>query len=257
VFAGIRGGVARLTEALVRASGATVRTGATVRELVRGPGGGWRLVIGSTHDPEMLHADAVVLATPARPTGRLLADVAPSSALCLDRIESASMAIVTMAFPAHTFPEVAGSGFLVPPVDGHAVKASTFSFAKWDWVRAAGASGEDGLLVLRCSLGRHREEQVLQRTDDELVEVAAGDLTDALGSSVRPVDAHVQRWGGALPQYAVGHLDRVATIRAGLESLSGLAVCGSTYDGVGIPACIASAEKAAAKIVADLATMDP
>ena len=111
--------------------------------------------------------------------------------------------------------------------------------------------------MLRCSLGRHREEQTLQRTDDELVEVAVADLTDAIGLSVRPVDAHVQRWGGALPQYAVGHLDRVATIRRGLEPLSGLAVCGSAYDGVGIPACIASADLAAAKVVADLATMDP
>ena len=257
VFAGIRGGVARLVEALVRAAAVTVRTGATVRELAGRPGGGWNVVVGSTHDPELLQADAVVLATPARPTARLLADVAPTSALCLDRIEAASMAIVTMAFPAPAFPAVAGSGFLVPPVDGRAVKASTFSFAKWDWVRAAGASAEDELLVLRCSLGRHREEQALQRTDDELVEVAVGDLTDAIGLSVRPVDAHVQRWGGALPQYAVGHLDRVATIRRGLEPLSGLAVCGSAYDGVGIPACIASADVAAAKVVADLATMDP
>ena len=73
----------------------------------------------------------------------------------------------------------------------------------------------DGPVVLRCSLGRHREEQTLQRTDEELVEVALADLTDAIGLSVRPVDTHVQRWGGALPQYAVGHLDRVATIREG------------------------------------------
>jgi oxygen-dependent protoporphyrinogen oxidase len=72
---------------------------------------------------------------------------------------------------------------------------------------------------------------------------------------VRPVDVHVQRWGGALPQYAVGHLDRVATVRRELEGLRGLAVCGSTYDGVGIPACIASAHLAAAKVLGDLATM--
>jgi oxygen-dependent protoporphyrinogen oxidase len=74
---------------------------------------------------------------------------------------------------------------------------------------------------------------------------------------VRPVDSHVQRWGGALPQYAVGHLDRVATVRHELEKLAGLAVCGSAYDGVGIPACIASAQMAAAKVVRDLATMEP
>jgi oxygen-dependent protoporphyrinogen oxidase len=257
VFAGLRGGVGRLPDQLVRASGATVRTGATVREIARRPEGGWTLVIGPTRDPEAFAADAVVLATPARATGRLLAEVAPSSALALDRIEYASMAIVTMAFPAGALPAVPGSGFLVPPVDGRAVKASTFSFAKWDWVREAGAGASDPVVVLRCSLGRHREEQLLQRTDEELVELALQDLTDAIGLSVRPVDAHVQRWGGALPQYAVGHLDRVATVRQELEGLPGLAVCGSAYDGVGIPACIASAHLAAAKVAGDLATMEP
>jgi oxygen-dependent protoporphyrinogen oxidase len=257
VFAGLRGGVGRLPQALSEASGANVRTGATVRDLAGRPGGGWDLVVGPARDPEVVQADAVVLATPARATARLLSDVAPTSALALARIEYASVAIVTLAVPARAFPEVAGSGFLVPPVDGRAVKAATFSFAKWDWVREAGSSDTDPVLVLRCSLGRHREEQVLQRTDEELVDLALDDLTDAIGLSVRPLDTHVQRWGGALPQYAVGHLARVSTVRHDLERLTGLAVCGSAYDGIGIPACIASAHLAAAKVVADLATMDP
>jgi oxygen-dependent protoporphyrinogen oxidase len=160
---------------------------------------------------------------------------------------------VTLAFPARAFPRVAGSGFLVPPVEGRAVKASTFSFAKWDWVREAGAIAGEEMLLLRCSLGRHREEETLQVGDEELVEIALHDLTDAIGLSVRPADSHVQRWGGALPQYAVGHLDRIASVRRELVTLPGLAVCGSAYDGVGIPACIASAHAAAAKILADLA----
>ena len=154
VFAGIRGGVGRLPGALAETSGATVRTGATVRDLARRPDGGWNLVVGSTRDPEIVQADAVVLATPARATARLLSDVAPTAALTLARIEYASMAIVTMAFPARAFPQVRGSGFLVPPVDGRSVKASTFSFAKWDWVRQAGRGrrGEE-MLVMRCSIG--------------------------------------------------------------------------------------------------------
>ena len=138
VFAGIRGGVGRLPTALAETSGATVRTGATVRDLARRTEGGWNLVVGSTRDPEIVQADAVVLATPARATARLLSDVTPAAALTLARIDYASMAIVTMAFPARAFPHVRGSGFLVPPVDGRSVKASTFSFAKWDWVRQAG-----------------------------------------------------------------------------------------------------------------------
>ena len=255
VFAGLVDGVGRLTAAVARASGAVVRTGATVRELARRPDGGWSLVVGSTREPELVEADAVVLATPARPTARLLEGMAPGAARALGEVESASMAIVTLAVPAPAFPEVVGSGFLVPPVEGRAVKASTFSFAKWAWVREAGAASDEPVVVLRCSLGRHREEQTLQRSDEELVDLALADLADAIGLQVRPVDVHVQRWGGALPQYAVGHLDRVATVRRELEGLPGLAVCGSAYDGVGIPACIASAHLAAAKVLGDLATM--
>ncbi len=105
---------------------------------------------------------------------------------------------------------------------------------------------------MRCSLGRHREEATLQVSDDELVEVVLHDLADAIGLSVRPAETHVQRWGGALPQYAVGHLPRIASVRAEVAALPGLAVCGSAYDGVGIPACIASAHLAATKILTDL-----
>ena len=250
VFAGIRGGVGRLPAAV--AAGLDVRTGATVRDLARAADGGWNLVVGSTRDPEVVHADAVVLATPARPTGRLLSDVVPHAALELARIEYASMAVVTLAFRAADLPEVTGSGFLVPPVDGRSIKAATFSFAKWDWVREAGRAADD-VLLLRTSLGRHHEEAVLQRSDEEVVALALADLAEAVGVHAAPVDAHVQRWGGALPQYAVGHLDRVATIRSAVASVPGLAVCGAAYDGLGIPACIASAQLAATQVLSALA----
>lgn len=239
MFAGVRGGVGRLPHAVAQASGATIETSAAVRDLARRPDGGWNLVVGSTREPRVLRADAVVLATPARATSRLLSDVAPGAALELARIEYASVAVVTMAFPARDFPKVEGSGFLVPPVDKHRIKASTFSFAKWDWVREAGA--DDDLLVLRCSLGRHREEHTLQVEDEELVDRSVEDLSQAVGLSVRPVAAHIQRWGGGLPQYAVGHLERIARVRAEVARQPGLALCGAAYDGLGIPACIASA----------------
>jgi oxygen-dependent protoporphyrinogen oxidase len=159
--------------------------------------------------------------------------------------------VITLAFSARDLPATVGSGFLVPPVDGHAVKGATYSFAKWPWVAEAG--GET--LLLRCSIGRHREEHVLQVADEELVDLALRDLADAIGLSVRPVDAHVQRWGGGLPQYAVGHVARVAAVRRALAVVPGLAVCGAAYDGVGIPACIASAHRAVDKVLAE--TLEP
>ena len=157
LFAGLSGGLGQLPAAVVAAAELDVRTDATVRELVRFPEGGWRLVFGSTRDAQDLHADAVILATPAHPTGRLLSDVAPGAAMELSRFEYASMAIITLAFRARDFPETQGSGFLVPPIDDRVVKASTYSFAKWDWVREAGARRRpgDALLDRPASRGAH------------------------------------------------------------------------------------------------------
>ena len=255
VFAGLVGGLGRLPQAVAEHSGAQVRTNATVRDLARRTGGGWNLVVGSAHDPELVQADAVVLATPAAATARLLSDVAPDAALELAQVEYASMAIITMAFRRRDFPSTSGSGFLVPPVDRRAVKAATYSFAKWRWVAEAGKgadSGED-LLVMRCSVGRHREEQVLQVEDERLVQAALEELSDAIGLSVRPVDWHVQRWGGGLPQYAVGHVDRVRQVRLSVAKAGPVAVCGAAYDGLGLPACIASAEAAVTQVLDALA----
>ena len=238
VFAGITGGVGSLPEAL--AARVPHRTDAVVRELRRA-GEGWDLTLGSTRMPEVLHADRVVVAVPAAPAARLLAEVASSAAEQLAAIEYASMAVVTHAFRAEdlgAFADVGVTGFLVPPREGRAIKASTYSFAKWGWVRSVG----DGLLLLRTSAGRHREERTLQVDDDTLVAESLRELSALAGIDAAPVDSHVQRWGGGLPQYAVGHLDRVGAIRAGLPP--GISVCGAAYDGVGIPAVVASARRA-------------
>jgi protoporphyrinogen/coproporphyrinogen III oxidase len=242
VFAGIPGGMARLAETL--ADGLDVRTGAPVTELRR-TSGGFEARCARTSTT----GEAVVLATPAAPTARLLAELAPDAARELADIEYASMAVVTLAFRAADVPRLAGttaSGFLVPPVDGRRIKASTFSFAKWGWVREAG----NGLILVRTSLGRHREAASLRATDDELVAASLRDLAEATGLDASPVDTHVQRWGGGLPQYALGHLDRVARIRAEVARMQGLALAGAAYEGVGIPAVIASGHRAAAEIVA-------
>lgn len=258
VFAGIPGGMGGLTDTL--AAELDVRTGQTVRAVTRTPGG-FELTLGPASAPELVACDALVLATPAAPTARLLAELAPVAATELAAVESASMAVVTFAFRAQdvgVLEETRSSGFLVPPVDGRRIKASTFSFAKWGWVRAAGA--DRGLVHLRTSLGRHREEIALQATDDELVAASLADLTDATGLTATPVDVHVQRWGGGLPQYAVGHLDRVARIRADVARVPGLAVCGAAYDGVGIAAVVESAHRAARALTGALAgrgTMEP
>ena len=250
VFSSLAGGLGTLPPALAAASGAQLRTGAMVRELAPSPHG-WRLTVGSAHDPQWLDADAVILALPARPASRLLAGVpgAAAAAAALGEISYASMAVVTLAYPRAAFPQLPEtSGYLVPAVDGHPVKAVTFSSVKWPRLQQRAAD----LIFVRCSVGRIGEEQVLQRDDAELAELAAADLAAATGVHGAPAASLVTRWGGALPQYTVGHLDRVARIQASLATQPGLAACGAAYAGVGIPACIATAQSAVDQVVAEL-----
>jgi oxygen-dependent protoporphyrinogen oxidase len=251
VFAGIRGGVGRLPQAIAGSTRARIRTGATVRELRHSPDGRWSVVVGSTTDAEAIQADAVVLATPAAPTARLLAEVAAAAAIQLRRIEYASMAVVTLAYPSAVVGDrLAGSGFLVPPVDGRAVKAATFSASKWRWLGELGE--QQSVTLLRASIGRHGDEQILQRDDAELVELAGGELEEAVGLRGPLVDAQVTRWGGALPQYTVGHAGRVERIRAAVTQVDRLEVCGAAYEGIGIAACVADGQRAATRVVAEL-----
>jgi oxygen-dependent protoporphyrinogen oxidase len=161
------------------------------------------------------------------------------------------MAIVTLAYPKSAFPQPpAGSGYLVPPVEGRPVKAVTFSTTKWPHL----AEADRDLIIVRCSIGRLGEEQVLQRDDAELVALAMNEMTDVMGVRGLPRDTRVTRWGGSLPQYNVGHLDRVARIRAAVAPQPGLALCGAAYDGLGVPACIGTGRTAAARILDHLTT---
>lgn len=246
VFTTLAAGLGTLPEALARASGAQVRTKATVRELAR-TAHGWRLTVGPTISAEFVDADAVILALPARPASRLVGQVHGAAPVAADlaAIEYASMAIVTLAYPVSAFGQpLTGSGYLVPAVDGRPVKAATFSTVKWPHLTKSQLSAGP-VHVVRCSVGRIGEEAVLQREDADLVRLATADFAMATGVAGAPVDARVTRWGGGLPQYTVGHLGRVARIRAGVAALRGLAVCGAAYDGIGVPACIASARLAA------------
>jgi oxygen-dependent protoporphyrinogen oxidase len=249
VFAGLPGGVARIAEALAAAvveHGGVVRLRSTVRSLERARDG-WRLVVGSAAAPTAVEADAVVIAVPAAPAARLLSSDLPAAAAELSGIEYASMAIVTMAFRPSAFEKpLSGSGFLVPAVEGRLIKAATFSSVKWGWY-------PDDVVMVRCSVGRRGEAASLQRSDEELIDGARADLALMAGLSGTPTDALVTRWGGALPQYAVGHLERVARIKAAVSAVDRLAVCGAAYDGVGIPACVGSGQAAATRVLRGLA----
>ncbi|MEU6197649.1 protoporphyrinogen oxidase [Streptomyces sp. NPDC047061] len=273
VFMGIAGGVGTLPLAVaesVRARGGEIVTGAPVTELrrVRADGAGaadrdgsraavgsgavdadgsrtaWRVVAGD----RVLHADALVVAVPAPVAAGLLRAEAPAAAAELSAVEYASMALVTLAYRRADLALPEGSGFLVPPVDGRTIKASTFASQKWGWI----ADEDPDVVVLRTSVGRYGETEVLGREDAALVDVSRHDLHAATGLDAAPVATRVTRWTDGLPQYPVGHHARVARVREQVAKLPGLAVCGAQYDGVGIPACIASAYAAVDQLAGDL-----
>ena len=241
VFASVHGGLSRFVAAVAESAAARVRLNQTVRVLTR-TAGTWRLTAGPTIDAEPVDADAVVLAVPAAPAARLLDGVDRTAAAQVGRLEYASVALVTLALPAGArLPEL--SGFLVPAAQGFAVKAATFFSAKWP------GGGDD--VLIRASLGRRGEESTLQHTDDGLVAIVRDELPRLIGQPVpEPLAARVNRWGGGLPQYGVGHPDRVAAVRAVLPST--VALAGAAYDGVGIAACVRSGQAAATAVWAAL-----
>lgn len=266
-FRGIVGGVGRLPEVVAArlvSAGVQLRMDTTVRAVQRRPNG-WRLVTGPAIDPTVLDADAVILAVPPVAAARLLRDVAADAADALARIDHASVAVVQLAFPRQDTPNLpelspipdrtspfpALSGLLVPTTAGRAVKSITYSDVKWHWVAQRARAA--GVRVLRVNLGRAGDNSVLARPDDELVELVAADLEHLLGITAPPRDVLVARWAGALPQYRVGHRDEVRRIREAMDLVPGLDIAGAAFDGVGIAACIGSANEAARRILTDLA----
>jgi oxygen-dependent protoporphyrinogen oxidase len=196
---------------------------------------GWRLV---DDEGTGWQADAVLLAVPAPRLARIVADVAPRSAAAARRIEVASTALVALALPGGT-PLPERSGVLVASAERLRAKAITLSSRKW------GRRGN--VELVRLSFGRYGDEMARSVGDDDLLSWAAEDLEEVFGITNEPVDCRVHRWIDAMPQYGPGHGDLVAELRAGLPQ--SLAVAGAYLDGIGVPACIAAATRAAASLV--------
>ena len=252
VFAGLRGGLSTLVTALtteLEQAGARLRTATTVRQLER-TADGFRLTVGPAPAPETIVVDGVLLALPAGPAGRLLGDLA-GTAPELAAVPYASVAVVTLVVRGLG---ERGSGVLVPPAERPTIKALTYSGTKWAWVaEAAAATWGADVEVVRASLGRAGDAAVLQRDDAALLAQTFAEARTIPGwAGAELVTGAVTRWGGALPQYRVGHRDLVTRLRSDLAAVPGLAVAGAALDGVGIAACLGSANAAVAKITADL-----
>jgi protoporphyrinogen/coproporphyrinogen III oxidase len=189
-------------------------------------------------------ADAVILAVPAPRLAALLEashGLAPRTCAAASRVASASSVVVALAVPGDTpLPEC--SGVLVASGERLRAKAITLSSRKW------GLPGD--VQFLRLSFGRAGEgprDSAVSASDQELLAWAVGDLATVFGFDVEILDARIQRWIDAMPQYGPGHAEVVAELRAGLPPT--LAVAGSYLDGIGVPACIGAAGRAAERVI--------
>ncbi len=244
LFWSLRGGMASLVRTLascLRDRGVDIRLSAPADRIDRAVDG-WTVRAAE----EALGAHAVVLATPAAATARLLRPHDDEAAGLLDAIDYASVVVVTFRVGADDVPPSRhGTGFLVPRRSSHkggdawAVTACTYLDAKWPQL------ARDGEVLLRASLGRIDDRRPGEWSDDEVVERAWEELGLLMGVRGAALQAIVVRHPAALPQYRVHHLLRTAGVEAATARLGGLAVAGAAYHGVGIPACIASGRAAA------------
>jgi len=243
-FMTLHGGLVELVDALAeRLDSVDVRTSATVARIGPPAAGRHRVTLA---DGEEILADHVVVAVPAFAAAKLLHAASPRAAAELREIDYAAVATVALAYDpgAVTLPAGA-SGFLVPPLRPRTVTASTWSSAKW-------AHLGGGPVLIKCAVGNAGAPDTLDVPDDELLVRVRADLEAAVGVRAEPLEAQVVRFGPALPQYRVGHGERVARIDAALAALPGVHLAGAAYRGVGVAACIGDGAAAAQRVAAAL-----
>ena len=241
-FVTLRGGLSELVRALTgRLSAVNVCVGHRVQAIrARGEGAGYDVLL---EGGPPLAADALVLATPAFDGARLLDPLDGSLAELMRGIPYASTATVTLGYRREGFShDLDGYGFVVPRVERRILLASTWSSSKWDY------RAPDGSALIRSYIGGAGREAVLERPDDEIVALVRGELRAIMGVAEEPVLAKVYRWPRAMPQYLVGHLDRLAAIEERLTRLPGVFAAGAAYRGVGIPDCIRDGLGAAERV---------
>lgn len=238
MFLRLRGGLRRLVDALAAALGPErLRLGVPVSAVER-VREGYRILA----DGGALEADAVVLACPAFTAAELLAPLAPTAAPLLEAIPYVSTAVVLLVYPEGTGPALPNSSGFVVPRGKLAITAATFVSRKWP------EEGFGDRAVVRCFVGATGSEDLVDQPDEDIVEGVGRQLAAIVDLPDRPEAARVIRWPRAMPQYEVGHLERVDEVERDLPP--GLYVVGQAYRGAGIPDCVRQANELASRITA-------
>jgi oxygen-dependent protoporphyrinogen oxidase len=237
-FLTFREGTAELIRALEeRLTGIAILRGSGA-EFVRRRGKSYHVELAGGAKCE---ADALIFATPAHETARLVAPLDSGIQELLGLIPFASTVVIHLAYRnADIAHPLDGYGYLIPSVENSDLVACTWTSRKWE------GRAPDDRLLLRLMAGRFGRRDLLGRSDEELFGLARGELSATLGITAEPLLQRLHRWDLGMPQYTVGHLRRVEAITARAADFPGLFLAGSSYGGVGIPQCVESGTRAAA-----------
>ncbi len=206
---------------------------------------GSQLAVGFEDGRESLLADAVVLATPAAVSARLVGRDWPELEAALETVGSAPSIVGCFGYRRDVTAGRSGTGVLIPPAASRNLLACT-----WVHQKFPGRCPENGSQI-RCFIGSRTASRLLSQSDAHLTGVMEEDLTGLLGVGVKADQSRIYRWPYGLPQYSVGHFSRLETIRAVTGRGSGLHCVGNYLDGVGVSDCIRHAEEAAAKLAGE------
>lgn len=240
LFTAPRNGMQQLVDALAaRLPAGTVRLNAPVERIEHPSGAGWRVDAGGGVQP----FDALIVAAPAPVAATLLAPVDATLAAMLKQIEYAGSAVAVAGYRREQIAHpLDGFGCVVPETERRGILAISFSSNKFPG-RAA-----DDRVLLRVFFGGALHAEQNDLPDDALRSIMAKELAELLGARGEPELFRVCRWGAHMPQYHVGHLERVQAIEARAAALPNFALAGNAYRGVGVPQCIRSAEAAAERL---------
>lgn len=248
LFVGLRRGTTSLVDSLVkRLPEDSIRCGVTVDRLERTTDGRWLVHADGAGAPAVLDAGAVILATPVRAAGRLLAEVDAKLSDWLSRIPSTSCVIVSLGYRREQIAHALdGFGFVVPKVENRQILSGSFSSVKFP------GRAPEGAVLLRAFLGGAFHADIVDRDDDELTGIAERELGELLGISGPPIIRRIKRWPLVMPQYELGHVELVREIEQSVAAHRGLELAGNAYHGVGVPQCIQSGEQAAERVAVEL-----
>jgi len=243
-FLAPRMGLASLVDAIAaRLPGTSIRCGHRVNQLAQRPDGGWKLELSTPTGDQQEDVDHVILATSAAGAAQLTSSFHPSLAAQLSEITSASAAVVSLGYrQEHISHPLDAFGLVVPLAEKRPLIAVSFSSRKFS------GRAPDGHLLFRVFIGGACQPELLEQSDDQLLETTLAQLEQLVGAKGAPVLSEVVRWEKTMPQYHVGHLDRVSQIESTINGIAGLELAGNAYHGVGIPACIHAGEMAAQRI---------